>query len=147
MMKVILLKSVPKVGKTGDVVNVSDGFAVNALFPNKSAIPATNKNLEELKRKNQSKEDLKALQHGLLEQAISALPNTTITIAVRANEKGHLFSKIDENTIVEELLKHRISISSKNIILNEVIKELGMYKIGVRERDYNTEISISVVKI
>jgi large subunit ribosomal protein L9 len=146
MMKVILLKSVPKLGKTGDVVEVSDGYAANALFPNKKAILATDKNLEALNRKKQSSEDLKALQHGLLEQAIGALPNTTIEIAVRANEKGHLFSKIDENNIVEELLKHRISISTKNIILKEPIKELGTYQVTVKEGDYKTDIDISVVK-
>ena len=144
-MKVILLKSVSKVGKTGDIVEVSDGYAANALFPNKKAIPATAKNLESLNRKKQSDEDLKALQHGLLEQAILALPDTTIEINVRANEKGHLFSKIDENNIVEELLKHRISISAKNIILKEAIKELGTYQVAVKEGDYKAGITVSVV--
>ncbi len=146
-MKVILLKPVPKVGKAGDVVEVSDGYAANALFPNKSAIPATAKNLEIWNRKKQSKEDLKAFQHGLLGQAILALPNTSIEIKVRANEKGHLFSKVDEETIVEALSKHRISISTKNIILQKVIKELGTYQVGVKEGDYKTEITVVVSRI
>ncbi len=145
-MKVILLKSVPKVGKSGDVIEVSDGYAANALFPNKYAIPATAKNLETLNRKKQSSEDLKALQHGLLEQAILALPNTSIEIKMRANEKGHLFSKVDEPIIVAALLKHRISISAKNIILAEPIKELGSYQVGVREGDYKADIAVVIVK-
>jgi large subunit ribosomal protein L9 len=145
-MKVILLKSVPKVGKAGDVVEVSDGYAANALFPNKSAIAATAKNLEVLNRKKRSNEELKAFQHGLLEQAIAAIPNTSIEIKVRANEKGHLFSKVDEQAIVEALLKHRISISSKNIILASPIKELGTYKVGVREGDYSAEIDVVVTQ-
>jgi large subunit ribosomal protein L9 len=128
-MKVILLKSVPKVGKSGDIVEVSDGYAANALFPNKSAIPANAKNLEALHRKIQSGIDTKALQHGLLEQAVATLPNMTLVIAVRANEKGHLFSKIDEEIIVEELSKNRISISTKNIILKENIKQIGDYQV------------------
>lgn len=143
-MKVILLKSVQKVGKAGDVVEVSDGYAANALFPNKSAIAATPKNLEALNRKKQSSEDLKALQHGLLEQAIAAIPNTSIEIKVRANEKGHLFSKIDEDSIVEALLKYRISISSKNVVLTNPIKELGTYKVGVKEGDYSTTIDVVI---
>jgi large subunit ribosomal protein L9 len=145
-MKVILLKPVAKVGKNGDVVEVSDGYAANSLFPSKSAIPATAKNLEILNRKKQSNADLKAFQHGLLEQAITALPNTTIEIKVRANEKGHLFSKIDEEKIVEALLKYRISISAKNIVLKDNIKELGTYEVGVREGDYSTNINVAVVK-
>ncbi len=145
-MKVILLKAVPKVGKSGDIVEVSDGYAANALFPNKSAVPATAKNLETLNRKKQSTQDLKALQHGLLEQTILALPNTSIEIAMRANEKGHLFSKVDEETIVEALLKHRISIAAKNIILPHAIKELGTYQVGVKEGDYSANISVIIVK-
>lgn len=146
-MKVILLKPVSKVGKPGDVVNVSDGYATNSLFPNKSAIPATDKNLELLKRKKASQADLKALQHGLLQQAISTLPGESIEIAVRANEKGHLFSKVDEVAIVESLLKHRISISPKNISLASPIKELGNYKVGLHEGEYHTEINVIVKKI
>lgn len=145
-MKVILLKSVPKVGKPGDIVEVSDGYATNALFPDKKAIPATAKNLDILKRKNQSNQDKIALQHGLLEQAISALPNTSIEIKMRANDKGHLFSKVDEGIIVEALLKHRISISVKNIILSEPIKALGTYTVGVQEGGYKSSINIIIVK-
>ena len=145
-MKVILLKSVPKVGKTGDIVEVSDGYAANALFPNKSAIAATEKNLDALKRKNQSQADLKALQHGLLEQAIATLPDMTLEIKVKANEQGHLFSKLDESHIVSELLKHRISISEKNIKLPEIIKQLGSYQVGIEEGSYKAHITLAVIK-
>lgn len=145
-MKVILLKSVSKVGKTGEVVEVSDGYAANALFPNKKAIPATPKNLEALKRKNQSEADLKALQHGLLEQAIATLPDMTLEIKTKANEQGHLFSKLDEGDIVSELLKHRISVSAKNIKLSQVIKQLGSYQVAVEEGSYKAHIILSVIK-
>ena len=145
-MKVILLKPVPKVGKPGDVLEVSDGYALNSLFPSKSAIAATAKNLEVLNRKKQSDVESKALQHGLLKNAIEKLPNTTLEIAVKANEKGHLFSKVDESTIVEALLKHRISISPKNIILPELIKQLGIYKVGVKEGEYSAEINVSIIQ-
>lgn len=145
-MKVILLKSVPKVGKTGDIVEVSDGYAANALFPTKKAIPATTKNLEALKRKTQSEADQKALQHGLLEQAISELPEMTLEIKVKANEQGHLFSKLDESNIVSELLKHRISISEKNIKLSEIIKQLGTYQVGIEEGSYKAHITLSIIK-
>lgn len=145
-MKVILLKSVPKVGKAEEVVEVSDGYAANALFPNKKAIPATPKNLEALKRKNQSEVDQKALQHGLLEQAIATLPDTTLEIKVKANDQGHLFSKLDESDIVSELLKHRISVSPKNIKLPQIIKQLGSYQVGIEEGSYKAHITLAVVK-
>lgn len=143
-MKVILIKQVPKVGKPGDVVEVSDGYAANSLFPNKSAIAATTKNLEALSRKKASEADLKAFHHGLLQQAINALPGSSVEISVRANEKGHLFSKIDEESIVQSLLKYRISISPKNILLQSPIKELGTYQVTLREGDYKAEITVVV---
>jgi large subunit ribosomal protein L9 len=145
-MKVILLQQVPKVGKKGEVVEVSDGFAANALFPTKKAIPATTKNLEALERKNASLEDMRALEHGLLEAAIKSLPNMTLTIPMKANEKGHLFSKVDAGAIVEALATHRISISAKNVVLKEPIKILGLYEVTIAEGSYKGTISVSVVQ-
>jgi large subunit ribosomal protein L9 len=145
-MKVILLQQVPKVGKKGEVVEVSDGFAANALFPTKKAIPATTKNLEALERKNASLEDMRALEHGLLEAAIKSLPNMTLTIPMKANEKGHLFSKVDRGAIVEALATHRISISAKNVVLKEPIKILGLYEVTIAEGSYKGTISVSVVQ-
>lgn len=145
-MKVILLQQVPKVGKKGDVVEVSDGYAANALFPAKKAIAATPKNLEALDRKVSSERASKALEHGLLEAAIKGLPNMTVTIPMKANDKGHLFSKVDAGAIVEALVKHRISISTKNVVLKEPIKLLGTYPVTIAEGDYKGSISVEVVQ-
>ena len=145
-MRVILLQNVQKVGQKGTVVEVSDGYAANALFPNKKAIPATPKNLEALQRTIASVQASKALEHGLLEAAIKSLPDMTVTIAMRANDKGHLFSKVDTATIVEALSKQRINLSEKNIVLKEPIKSLGTYTVPVVEGEYKATISIAVVK-
>ncbi|MEK7228361.1 MAG: 50S ribosomal protein L9 [Patescibacteria group bacterium] len=145
-MKVILLQNVTKVGKKGEVVEVSDGFAVNSLLPAKKAIAATAKNLEALTRKRDSILATKALEHGLLEAAVKSLPDTALTIAVKANEKGHLFSKVDEKIIVEALAKHRIGISVKNVILDEPIKEVGSYSITVQEGDYKAVVPVVIIK-
>ncbi len=144
-MKVILLKSVQKVGKLGDVVDVSDGYAANALFPRKLAILATQKNLENLKRKQDSAIATKALQHELLEKAILSLPSETLTISARANEKGNLFSKIDAEDIVLALSKHRVVISAKNVVLHQQIKELGTYTVTLSEGAFNKDITVAIV--
>lgn len=145
MMKVILLKGVQKVGKTGDIVEVSDGYAANALFPNKLAIAATAKNLEALQKKTAYVAASKALQHELLEKAIASLPEQVLTITVRANEKGVLFSKIDEDDIVAALLVHRVSISPKNVLLPHPIKELGIYTVTIKEGDHRKDIGVSII--
>ncbi len=145
-MKVILLQNVQKVGQKGEVVEVSDGFAVNSLFPAKKAIAATSKNLEILKRKKESALAEKCLEHSLLESAVKNLPDMALTISMRANDKGHLFSKVDEKTIVEALAKHRIGISVKNVVLEEPIKEIGTYSIKIVEGDYETVIPVIISK-
>lgn len=145
-MKVILLKQVAKVGRVGEVVDVSDGYAANALFPNKLAIPATIKNLEALNRKVASAKATKALEHGLLEAAIRTLPDMTISIPVKANEKGHLFSKVDSSDVVKALAKQRISIATKNIVLAEPIKELGTYPVSIVEGEYKQTISVNLIR-
>ena len=142
-MKVLLLQHV---NKKGDVVEVSDGYATNALLPTKKAIAATTKNLEILERKKDSILATKALEHDLLEAAVKSLPNMSLDISVRANEKGHLFSKVDAKTIVEALAKHRIGLSVKNIVLDEPIKEIGSYNISVVEGDYKAVVPINIVR-
>jgi large subunit ribosomal protein L9 len=143
-MKVILLQQIPKVGKKGEVIEVSDGYAANALFPNKKAIPATAKNLEALNRKIESDKASKALEHGLLEAAIKSLPDMTVKIEMRANEKGHLFSKVGASEIVEALSKQRVNISVKNIVLKEPIKEVGSYPVSIEEGDYKGSITVLI---
>jgi large subunit ribosomal protein L9 len=145
-MKVILLQNVQKVGKKGEVVEVSDGFATNALFPNKKAILATEKNLATLNRKIASDKASKELEQGLLESAIKSLPEMTLFIKVKANEVGHLFSKIDTKDIVEALEKQRIILSQKNIVLKSSIKELGVYTSTIQEGSYKKDITIKVEK-
>ncbi|HRH25057.1 MAG TPA: 50S ribosomal protein L9 [Candidatus Paceibacterota bacterium] len=145
-MKVILLQNINKVGKKDEIVEVAGGYADNVLFPSKKAIPATPKNVEALNRKISSTKALKELEHGLLESAIKSLPEETLTIKVKANEKGHLFSSIGEDEIVEALSQKRINLSTKNIVLAKPIKEIGQYKIQIIEGSYKKELIISITK-
>lgn len=145
-MKVILLKSVPKVGQKGEVVSVSDGYAANALFPNKAAIPATQKNLEALQKQKDFVTQSKALEHTLLEKSLRSIPEEGLVLFMQANEKGHLFSRVTEDTIVTALLEHRVSIAPKNIFIETPIKELGLYIITIKEGEYKTQLKLKVEK-
>ncbi len=145
-MKVILLQNVNKVGRKGEVVEVSDGYASNALFPVKKAIPATPNNLEALKRKIDSDKATKDLEHELLERAIKSLPEDGLVLKMKANEKGHLFSKVNEDLIVEALANYRIVVSPKNIVLDDQIKELGSYSIKIEEGSYSKNIPLVITK-
>jgi len=147
-MKVILLKSVPKLGKKDDVVEVSHGYAQNALFPRKLAIPANDSSVSDLNRRKQNIVVENEIKKELLDKAIKSLNESKISMAVPANDQGSLFSKIHEEDIVEFLLKnHRISIDTKFITLPDgPIKRVGDYELKIVDGDYKTKLNLNIIK-
>ena len=147
-MKVILLKAVPKVGKPEDVVEVSEGYARNALFGRNLAVPATESALQALKKKQEGRAAEKAVHRSLLDKAIEDLKGKSLVIHAPANEKGSLFSKIDSKAITEHLLtKHRLSIDPACIhIPKEGIKKVGTYELIVKDGGYEAKLPLAVAK-
>jgi len=145
-MKVILLKTVPKLGKKDDVVEVAEGYANNALFAKKLAIPATAQAVAALQRTQENKLTEKKIQHELLDKAIESLTGKTLVYKAKANEKGSLFSKFTEHDIAKALLdQHRISIDADLMtIQNGPIKQLGDYTVSVKEGSYQSSFTVSV---
>lgn len=147
-MKVILLRSIDKVGKKDEVVTVSDGYAHNALFPKKYAIPATAQALEQLKRRQAGVVAEQALQHQLLEKAFREVENHPIEIKARASGNGSLFAKITAKEIAAGLLKsHRLSIDPKIVVLPEPIKHTGTYQVPVVFDSFKGMLTVAVVPV
>lgn len=132
-MKVILLEDVKKVGKQGEVVEVSDGYARNFLFPKKLGAHATNKTLNDIKLKKaadqrQAQDDLDAAR-----AQAEALKDKSITIAIKAGENGKLFGSVSTKEIaVEAKNQLDIEIDKKKLVLKEAIKDLGTYDIPLK---------------
>jgi large subunit ribosomal protein L9 len=147
-MKVILLKSVPKVGKKDDIVTVADGYGQNVLLPKRLAIIATDQAIANLKRTQQNTITKKEIQHTLLDKAIDELVGKTLTYKVKTNEKGHLFSKIDEGDVSKALFdQHHIAIDAKLLTIDTgPIKETGSYTVTVREGNYKNSFTLEVIK-
>ncbi|MEO5645944.1 MAG: 50S ribosomal protein L9 [Candidatus Paceibacterota bacterium] len=145
-MKVILLKSVPKVGKTNDIVEVSEGYARNALFAKKLAVPATDQAIAEVQRKAHNKVTEKKIQHDLLDRSIESLDGRTLVYKVKANEKGSLFSKVNEVDISKALLDaQRISIAPALLkITDGPIKQVGEYEVTITDEGYSSSFMVSV---
>src|SRR3989344_2183942 len=125
-MKVIFLKDVPRVGKKYDVKEISDGYAVNFLFPKKLATPATAKAVAELELRKKEISIEREVQESLLLKNLEEIKGKSITIKGKANDKGHLFSAIHKKEIIEEMKKQlNAEISEEFIILEKPIKEIG----------------------
>ncbi len=145
-MKVILLKSVPKVGRKDEIVDVADGFAQHSLLPKKFAIPATSSAVDALKRRLQNTVAEREVQHVLLDKAITELKNTTIVMKVNANKEGSLFSKIHASDVVKFLANdYHITIDEAHLSVPE-IKKLGSYEIGVRDEGYTNTFTIELTQ-
>lgn len=146
-MEVILLKDVPSLGKAGNIVNVSNGYARNFLIPRELAILATDgnkKRIEEIKKIEQKKID-RILKDA--ESIRQALEGKTITIHAEVGEQGKLFGAITAGDITEELKKEGISIDKKMVELEEPIKAPGEYTIPLKlSSKVQTTIKIIVEK-
>ena len=132
-MKVILLSDIKGVGKKDEIINASDGYARNYLFPKKLALEATNDNLLKLK----SKQDANAFKKNKEKEEAIALANRlkdiTLKIEVKAGENGKIFGGVTSKEISESLKeKEKIDIDKKKIVLNETIKNLGTACVDIK---------------
>ncbi len=131
-MKVILLKDIKKLGKVGDVVEVTDGYARNYLIPRSLAEQSTAgklKNLKEIEKAEQRKAEQ---QNKEAEKLAEKLNGVEITINAKAGEEEKLFGSITSNDIAEEILNSLgINIDKKDIELDTPIKSLGTHTIDI----------------
>lgn len=131
-MKVILQKDVKDVGRVGDLVNVSEGFARNFLFPRKLASEATEKRVKEwehLKRVADAKKKKAVAER---QAVLAKITGTTVTFKLAAGDNDKLFGTVTTTDISKELEKSGHSVDRRDIHLEEPIKVLGQHKALVR---------------
>src|SRR5213083_2770530 len=146
-MKVILLDDVQKVGRRGDVRDVSDGFARNFLIPKKLALNATQgnlKNLDHLRRQANAKAERVKSDADDLRARIEGL---TYEERRQASEEGKLFGSVTSQDLVEFLDKHGVRVERKRVQLDEPIKTLGDTMVPIRlHTDVTAQLKVSVVR-
>lgn len=147
-MKVIFLQDVSRVGKRHDVKEVNDGYATNFLFPRKLAERATDGAIKRLELRKKEVLIEKKIQEDLLGKNLKEIKDKIVTISVKADEKGHLFSGIHKKEILEAMTKeHRANIDEEFIVLKKPIKEIGEFEIPVEIRDKKSSFKLLIKKI
>ena len=147
-MKVIFLKDVPRVGKRHDIKEISDGYAVNFLFPRKLAEMATPSAIAELEKRKKEIIIEREVQESLLEKHLTEIKGKTITLHKKADEKGHLFSAIHQRELSEELMReHKADVGEEFIVLPRPIKELGEFEIPVVIKGKKSFFTLKVEKL
>lgn len=147
-MKVILLEDVKSLGKKGDIVEVSTGYARNFILPGKKGVEATPGNLNDLKlqKANVVKKEQEAKKAA--QELASRLEENPVEIKVRTGAQGKLFGAISSKEIaaaIKEQLK--LDVDKKKIQLDEPIKELGTHLVKAKlHRDVAAQITVKVTE-
>lgn len=132
-MKVILQADIKGVGKKNEVINASDGYARNFLFPKKLAVEANSANMSKLKAENDSKQYKKSVEKEDAKKLADKMSKIMLTIEVKTGANGKVFGGVSAKEISENLEKqHNIKIDKKKIELKETIKVVGMQTIDIR---------------
>ena len=146
-MEDILRQAVESLGKPGDVVKVSNGYARNYLLPHGVAFEATPGNL---KRIQQERERLEAAENERREAAqaqATKLEQVQLTFSARVGDEGKLFGSVTSADVAQQLEAQGFHIEKRQIDLHEPIKALGVYRIPIRlHADVKPEIRVWVIK-
>lgn len=146
-MRVILLDDVPKVGRRGEVRDVSDGYARNYLIPRKLALAATAgqlNNLEHLKRQQEAKAARVRADAEALRARIEAL---VYEPRRQASEEGKLFGSVTAQDLAEFLESQGVRVERRRILLEEPIKALGETTVPVRlHPEVTAHLRVNVVR-
>ena len=131
-MKVILTQDVAKVGKSGEMKQVSDGYATNFLIPQKLAVPAAGGAYRAWQHDIASREDKRKREREEAEIAATRIGSTTLTMGVKVGEGGKLYGSITSKDIADALGRRGIDVDRHKIDLDEPLKSLGTYKVAVK---------------
>jgi large subunit ribosomal protein L9 len=131
-VKVILTKDVDKVGKSGEMKVVADGYATNYLIPHKLAVPASGGAYRAFQHDIASREEKRKREREEAEIAATRIASTTLTMGVKVGEGGKLYGSINNQDIAEALGRRGITVDRHKIDLEQPIKSLGTYKVAIK---------------
>jgi len=131
-VKVILTKDVDKVGKSGEMKVVADGYATNYLIPHKLAVPASGGAYRAYQHDIASREEKRKREREDADIAATRIASTTLTMGVKVGEGGKLYGSINNQDIAEALGRRGITVDRHKIDLDQPIKSLGTYKVAIK---------------
>jgi large subunit ribosomal protein L9 len=131
-VKVILTKDVAKLGKSGEMKTVADGYATNFLIPQSLAVPAAGGAYRAWQHDIASREDKRVRERGEAEVTANRIASTTLTMGVKVGDAGKLYGSIGAKEIAEALGRRGIVVDRHKVELDEPLKSLGTYKVAVK---------------
>jgi len=131
-MQIVLLEDVPNLGKAGDTVKVSDGYGRNYLIPRKKAILATDRNIKNLDHQKRQVQQQIGNRKKDAERVAEQIEKLSCTFAKTVGESGKLFGSVTSMEIETYLKENGIDVDRKRILMEEPLKNLGMFTIPIK---------------
>jgi large subunit ribosomal protein L9 len=131
-VKVILTQDVSKLGKSGEMKNVADGYATNFLIPQRLAVPAAGGAYRAWQHDIASREEKRQREREEAEIAANRIASTTLTMGVKVGEGGKLYGSITAKDIADALGRRGIAVDRHKIDLEDPLKSLGTYKVAIK---------------
>ena len=146
-MEVILREDIDKVGSRGEIVKVAPGYARNFLLPRRLAVPASEANKKIVEQERQAHLRREAKVQSDAQDLGKLVASVEVTISQKAGENNQLFGSVTAADIAAAIEKQGFTIDRKKVQLEEPIKTLGDFKVGLRlHREVSVEIPVHVVK-
>ncbi|MGE4214726.1 MAG: 50S ribosomal protein L9 [Anaerotignaceae bacterium] len=147
-MKVILLEDVKSVGKKGEIVNASEGYAKNFLIPRKLGVEANASNMNDIKLKKQSEDKRKAEELAAAKELKNKIEEKTVKIPVKTGENGKLFGSVTNKEIAVALEEQAgIKVDKKKIVLDDQIKMVGEKTVVIKiHPQVSAELKVAIVE-
>jgi large subunit ribosomal protein L9 len=144
-VKVILTADVETLGKSGELKDVSEGYARNFLIPRRLAVPATGGTYRAWQHDIASREEQRKREREEAEIAAQRISSTTLTMGVKVGEGGKLYGSITAKDIADALARRGIEIDRHRIDLDEPLRQLGTYKVAIRvASEMVSEVTVAV---
>ena len=128
-MKVILLEDVKSLGKKGEIVNVSDGYARNYVLPKKLGVEANSANMNDLKLQKANADKVAQEQLEAAQTLAQELEKKEVVLKMKSGEGGRVFGSVSSKEIASQC---GLELDKKKIQLSEAIKALGTYEVSVK---------------
>jgi large subunit ribosomal protein L9 len=146
-MKLILLEDLKNLGKSGDKVQVADGYGRNYLIPRRLALPATPQNLRVFENEQKARAKKRLLERQQAEALGAKIAALALTISRQAGEEDKLFGSVTNVHVAEALEKEGFKIDKRKIEMAEPLKALGEFEVPVQVHpEVKVSIKVLVVK-
>lgn len=147
-MKVILLQDEKKLGKKGELIEVSEGYARNYILPKKIGVEANAKNMNDLKLQKANSARVAQEQLDAAKELAEKLEAKQVVVKIKAGQGGKTFGSVSSKEIAAAMKEqHSLDIDKKKIQLSETLKDFGVYEVSVKLHPQVTgKISVKVVE-